>query len=171
MSPGFRKFALSVHLTFSIGWIGGVVAYLSLGIAAATSRDAQIVRAGWIAMELTGWFAIVPLAIASLVTGLIMALGTKWGLFRHYWVMAKLLINLFATVVLLAYMQTLRELSAITAETSLADLDAVRSPSPLLHAGAALTLLLVAMILAVYKPRGMTAYGQRKQREQRAVPR
>ena len=85
--------------------------------------------------------------------------------------MAKLLINLFATVVLLAYMQTLGELSEITAETSLADLDAVRSPSPLLHAGAAVTLLLVALTLAVYKPRGMTAYGQRKQREPRAVTR
>jgi hypothetical protein len=45
----------------------------------------------------------------------------------------------------------------------------VRSVSPVLHAALALLLLLTATTLAVYKPRGMTPYGQRKQREQRAA--
>lgn len=84
MTPRLRKFALTVHLTFSVGWIGAVVAYLALVIAAMVSQDAQTVRAAWIAMELIGWFIIVPLALASLLTGLVMSLGTKWGLFRHY---------------------------------------------------------------------------------------
>jgi len=44
----------------------------------------------------------------------------------------------------------------------------VRTSSPVLHAAAALLLLLVATVLAVYKPRGMTRYGQRKQHEHRA---
>jgi hypothetical protein len=48
-------------------------------------------------------------------------------------------------------------------------LEPATSESPLIHTGAALALLLVAMILAVYKPRGMTAYGQRKQRERAAT--
>jgi hypothetical protein len=51
-----------------------------------------------------------------------------------------------------------------------ADLLGLRNPSPVVHAGGALLLLLVAATLSVYKPRGMTRYGQRKQREQRAVP-
>ncbi len=54
MTPRLRKFALAAHLTFSVGWIGAVVAYLALGVAAVTSQDAQTVRAAWIAMELTG---------------------------------------------------------------------------------------------------------------------
>jgi hypothetical protein len=40
---------------------------------------------------------------------------------------------------------------------------ACKTPSPVLHAAAALLLLLTATVLAVYKPRGMTRYGWRKQ--------
>ncbi len=99
MTPGLRKFVLTEHLTFSVGWIGAVVAYLALGVSAVTSQDAQTVRAAWIAMELTGWFAIVPLALAALLTGLVMSLGTPWGLFRHFWVLISLLLTILATVV------------------------------------------------------------------------
>ena len=56
-------------------------------------------------MELTGWYVIVPLCLASLVTGLVMSLGTRWGLFRHYWVLAKLLITIVAMLILFAYMK------------------------------------------------------------------
>ena len=78
MKSGLRKFALSVHLTVSVGWIGAVVAYLALGVAAVQSGSVDTVRAAWTGMELIGWYVIVPLAVASLVTGVIMALGTKW---------------------------------------------------------------------------------------------
>jgi hypothetical protein len=104
MPPGLRKFTLAIHLACSVGWIGGVVAYLALGLAAATSQDAQTLRAAWIAMDVTGWYAIVPLALASLLTGLLMALGTKWGLFRHYWVLISLVLTVIAAGVLLLHM-------------------------------------------------------------------
>src|ERR1051325_9707583 len=87
MAPGLRKLVLTVHLSFSVGWIGAVIAYLVLGVSATTSKDAETVRAAWIAMELTGWSAIVPLALGSLLTGILIALGTPWGLFRYYWVL------------------------------------------------------------------------------------
>jgi hypothetical protein len=87
MKPRVRKFALSAHLTVSIGWIGAVLVYMALGIAAISSGNVATVRAEWTAMELTGWYVIVPLALASLLTGLVMSFGTKWGLFRHYWVL------------------------------------------------------------------------------------
>jgi hypothetical protein len=171
MTPGLRKLALTAHVTSSVGWLGAVAGFLALAVAGLTSQDAQTVRAAYLTMELTGWFVLVPLALASLLTGLVQALGTTWGLFRHYWVLFKLLINLFATIVLLLYMQTLGDLADVAAETTLSsdDLDVLRSPSPVLHAGAALLLLLAATTLAVYKPRGMTRYGQRKLDEQRTV--
>jgi hypothetical protein len=124
-------------------------------------------------MELLGWYALVPLAIASLLTGLVQSLVTPWGLFRHYWVVFKLLINLFATIVLLLYTQTLDYFADVAAATSSlsGDPSRLRSTSPLLHAGLALLLLLVATMLAVYKPRGLTPYGQRKQRSQSTVSR
>ncbi|HEV3479789.1 MAG TPA: hypothetical protein VG144_10125 [Gaiellaceae bacterium] len=81
-----------------------------------------------------------------------------------------LLINLFATIVLLLYTQTLDYFADVAAATSSSsgDLSRLRNTSPLLHAGLALLLLLVATTLAVYKPRGLTPYGQRKQRERPA---
>ncbi len=85
--------------------------------------------------------------------------------------MAKLVINVFATIVLLMYMQTLDYRGGLAAATTTvsSDLSRLRSPSPVLHAGAAPPLLLVATTLSVYKPRAMPGYGQRKQRHQRAA--
>jgi hypothetical protein len=171
MSPGLRKFVLTAHVTSSVGWIGAVLGSLALAIAGLTGQDAQVVRAAYLMLELTGWYVLVPLSLASLITGLVMSLGTAWGLFRHYWVLIKFLINVFANIVLLMYMRTLGHLADVAAETTLSggDLSGLRSTSPVLHAGAALLLLLVAVVLSVYKPRGMTRYGRRKQREQRTA--
>ncbi|NNU85417.1 DUF2269 domain-containing protein [Geobacillus sp. BMUD] len=170
MTHGLRKFALTAHVTSSVGWLGAVVGFLAIVVAALTSKDAQTVRAAFIAMELTGWFAIVPLALASLLTGLVMSLGTPWGVFRHYWVLFKLLLTILATIVLLLNMQTVSFLAGVAAETGSVDLGGLRGAlrGELLHAGGGLLVLLVTTILSVYKPRGMTRYGWRKQHEQRA---
>src|SRR5829696_2436284 len=58
-------------------------------------------------MQVTAWTVLVPLALASLVTGLLQSLTTRWGLFRHYWVVVKQLIAVLATAVLLMYTETL----------------------------------------------------------------
>jgi hypothetical protein len=171
MSPLLRKLALTVHLAFAVGWIGAVVAFLALVVAAMTSQDVQRLRAAWIAMELTGWFAIVPLAIGSLLTGLVMALGTPWGLFRHYWVLISLVLTILAAGILLGNMQAVSFFAGLAAETQGTDVGALRAGlrSELLHAGVGLLVLLVIQVLNVYKPRGMTPYGRRKQYEQRTV--
>ena len=164
MTPSLRKFALTVHLTFSVGWIGAVVAYLALVVAAMTSEDAQPLRAAWLAMELIGWYVIVPLALASLLTGFVMSLATPWGLFRHYWVLSSLVLTILATVVLLQHMETVSFFAGIAAETDSADVGGLRGGlrGELLHAGVGLLVLLVIEVLNVYKPQGMTAYGRRK---------
>lgn len=119
-------------------------------------------------MELLGWFVLVPLSFASLFTGLIQSLGTKWGLFQHYWVLFKLLITVVSTIILLAYMETLSYLAGVAAEAiwSTADLHGLAG-SPVIHSSAALLVLLIATTLSIYKPQGMTPYGWRKQRELR----
>jgi hypothetical protein len=166
MSPGLRKVVLTAHVMASVGWLGAVGGALALAVVGVTSDDAQTVRGAYVALDVLAWFVLVPLALASLATGLVQSLGTAWGLFRHYWVLAKLAINVFATMVLLLYTQTLGHLADVAAETSNADeLDELRDVSPALHAGAALLLLGVATVLAIYKPRGITPYGWRKERE------
>ena len=169
MSPAVRKLALTAHVTASVGWLGAVTGFLALAVAGLLSENAETVRAAYLAMGLTGSLVIVPLSFASLLTGLVESLGTKWGLFRHYWVVAKLLINIFANVVLLMYMPTLTYLAreASRAHFSSADLSALRDPSPVLHSSAALILLLLATVLGVYKPRGLTRYGWRKSQQLR----
>ncbi|CAN5553842.1 hypothetical protein BH20ACT19_BH20ACT19_07370 [soil metagenome] len=165
MAPPLRKLALTTHVVSSVGWLGAVAVFLGLSIAGMTSQNPETVRAAYLAMESIGLFVLVPFSIASLITGLVQSLGTKWGLFRNYWVLAKLLINLVASLILLMYTQTLAALAEIASTN--ADLGLLRSPSPVLHAVGGLVLLLAAAALSVYKPRGMTRYGWRKQQEQR----
>ena len=167
MTPRLRKFALSAHLTFSVGWIGAVLAYLALGVGAVTSQDVQTVRAAWIAMELTGWYVIIPLAVVSLLTGLLMALGTKWGLFRYYWVLFSLALTILSTVVLLLHMPTVSLIADEAQEAEGASLGGLGGD--LLHPGIGLVVLLVIQALNLYKPPGMTRYGWRKQQEQQAL--
>jgi hypothetical protein len=160
MTPRVRKFALTTHVVSSVGWLGAIVAFLALALAGLSSQDAQMVRAVYLAAEPITWFVIVPLALASLLTGIVQAFGTTWGLFRHYWVVFKFLIAVVATIVLLMYTQTVSFFADVAAEPT-ADLRELRSPTFVLHSGAALLLLLAATVLAVYKPRGMTPYGRR----------
>jgi hypothetical protein len=172
LTPRLRRLTLTTHVTASVGWLGAVMAFLALSVAGLTSQDPQTVQGAYVAMELTGWVVLVPLSLASLATGLVCSLGSAWGLVRHYWVMFKLVINLVATIVLLLYMQTLQHLGDVAAAAmalSVTGLRGLSDPSPALHATAALLLLLAATTLAIYKPRGMTRYGQRTQHRQRPL--
>jgi hypothetical protein len=161
MAPGARRLALVAHVGSSVGWLGAVVTSLAIGVAGLVSGDGETVRAAYLLLAPIGWYALLPLSVASLLTGLIQSLGTTWGLLRHYWVVAKLLLNLIATGVLLLYTRTLRYLADLaSAAVSPAQVEQLRDPSPVVHAVAAVLLLLVALVLSIYKPRGLTAHGQ-----------
>jgi hypothetical protein len=171
MSPGVRKFALVAHVTASVGWLGAVGAFLALAVTGLTSQNLPIVRGSYVAMELIGWCVIVPLSFAALLSGLIQSLGTTWGLFRHYWVLIKLVIAVFATALLLLHMQPISYAGGSAAQATLSsdDLRGLRMQI-VADAVAALFVLLVATTLSVYKPKGLTPYGWRKQRAERANP-
>ena len=169
MRPRLRKFALASHITLAVGWIGAVAGYIALDVAAATSQDAQTLRAAYLAMELIAWYVIVPLALASLLSGLVMSLGTKWGLFRHYWVLISLLLTIIATVVLLMETQTISYFADRAADSTTSGDELRALGSTLVHSVGGTVVLLVILVLNVYKPRGMTRYGWRKQQEERKV--
>jgi len=167
MTPSLRKLVLSVHLTFSVGWIGAAAGYIGLGVAAVRSQDDVIVRAAWTAMELTGWFVIVPLAVLSLLTGVVMAIGTKWGLLRHYWVVISFVLTTFSVVILVLHMPSVSATAELAQTAEGAALEALGGD--LGHPAIGLAILLVVQVLNVYKPRGMTRYGWRKQHELSAL--
>ena len=164
MRPSVRKLVLAAHLTFSVGWVGAAGAYVMLAAAAQWTDDPETVRGAWISMELVGWYVVVPLALGSLITGLAMALGTRWGLFRHYWVIFSLALTSFAAIVLLLHMPTVTS-TADRARAADASTLAVLG-GDLAHPSIGLVILLVVLVLNVYKPRGLTSYGQRKHKEQ-----
>lgn len=169
MSQAWRKLTLTTHIAASVGWIGAITGFLALTVVELSSQNVLMVRGTLLSMNVIAWFIIVPLSLASLLTGLILALFTRWGLLRHYWVLAKLLINLLASIIVLMYVQALGSLANMAAASTVsgAELLSLRGIDSVLHSGAALLALLVATALSVYKPRGMTRYGQRKQNEQR----
>jgi len=173
MRQRLRKLALTVHISLAVGWIGGVAAYLVLVFAAMTTQESQTLRAAWIAMELIGWYLIVPLAVTSLLSGLVMSLGTPWGLLRHYWTLISLLLTLIATTVLLQHMQTVSFFAQVAADVGGSDVGGLRGAllGELLHAGVGLLVLLAIEALNVYKPKGMTAYGRRRASEIASVSR
>lgn len=170
MTPFFRKFALTAHVTSSVGLLGAIAAFLALAITGLTSGDVQTLCAVYLAMELVARFVIVPMSFASLLTGLVQSLGTPWGLFQHYWVLVKLLLTVFATIVLLVKMELIGYTARLAAATTLPQADLRAAGIQLMvHATGGLLVLLVPMALSVYKPRGRTRYGRRKQHEQRAA--
>jgi hypothetical protein len=172
MTPHLRKFALTAHIISSVGWLGAVASFLALAVAGLTSTDAQMARAASLGMELSAWYVIVPLAFGSLLTGLVVALGTPWGLFRHYWVLVKLLLTVPTTLLLLVHTRPIGRLARLAtgmtwyaAEAGPLQIQVVRD------AAFAAAVLLATTTLSVYKPWGRTRYGRRKlQRERREEP-
>jgi hypothetical protein len=168
MSPGLRKAALTAHVTSSIGWFGAVAAFLALALAGLFSQNPELVRAAYLVMGVTTWDVIVPLALVSLLTGVVSSLFTRWGLFRYYWVLLKLVITILITLILLVHTQFIERLSGAAAKAAVlgADLSGAQRQMVIASA-AALVVLLALTVLSVYKPRGITPYGGRKLDEQR----
>lgn len=166
MPPRVQKAALVGHVTSSVGWLGAVAAFLVLAVVTLHTADATTSRSLYVAMEVLGKGVLLPLAVASLLTGLVQSLGSPWGLFRHWWVIVKLALTLLSTLVLVAYTTTLTAL-ADAARDPAGHLGLLPSASPVLHSGAAIAVLLAAAALSVFKPKGLTHHGWRKQQEAR----
>jgi hypothetical protein len=162
MTSGVRRVALTTHITTSIGWLGAVVAFLALALAGLASGDSQAVRAAYISMHVITWFVIVPFCVASFLTGVVEGVGTPWGLFRHYWVVVKLLLTTCATFLLLLHTRPIDQVVALAQRAILTGADVRPLRLQLVgDASAALFVLLMTTMLSVYKPWGMTPYGLR----------
>jgi hypothetical protein len=176
MTPALRKLTITAHVAFSVGWLGATAAFLVLSIAGLTSHDAEVVRGAYLSMDLISRFIIIPLCFAAVVTGLLQALGTPWGLFRYYWIVLKFGLAILATLALLLHQfvvvaEAAKRVSGATAQTLFsADLGPLKTElvrAPIL----AILLLLVVTTLGVYKPWGLTRYGLRKQQQRGKVQR
>lgn len=175
MTPALRKLNLTAHIGFSVAWIGAAAAFFILAIASLNRNDTALVRGAFLSMNLICLYSIIPLSLAALGTGLIQSLGTRWGLFRNYWVSAKLLLTVLSIAILLhhqfeAMARGVQLVSAAAAGTlPRAQLDSIGFV--LLRAsGLGIGVLLLVTVLSVYKPWGLTPYGKRKLEERLRLP-
>lgn len=150
MRPPLRKLVLSLHITTSVGLLGAVAAFLALAITGLAATDMGTAHGAYFAMERLTTLVIVPLAVVMLLVGLIQSLGTRWGLFQHYWILFKLALALLAIGVLLLQLSTI---AALSTASDLAPLATARF-SMVLHSAGGNAVLLLATALSVYKPRG-----------------
>ncbi|MBB3111795.1 hypothetical protein FHS18_003863 [Paenibacillus phyllosphaerae] len=167
MTQGIRKFTLTVHITTSVGWLGAVAVFLALATTGLISENDQLVRSSYIVMDVITKSVILPLSIASLISGVIQSLGTKWGIFRHYWVVVKLILTIIAAIVLILQLEPISYIAAQAYGSPLTSgsFHEVRL-SLVVHAVGGIVVLLSIIALSVFKPRGITRYGWRKQLEQ-----
>ncbi len=167
MRPGSRRLALTAHVTVSVGWGGAVAAFLALAVTGLLTAEAA--RGAYLALEVVATYVIVPLAVATLASGVVSSVTTAWGLFRHYWVVVKLGVTVVAVVVLLLQLPLIAYLADAARVAAPFDAKAREARRSLVvHSGAGLLVLLVPTVLGVYKPRGLTPYGARTSRTARS---
>jgi hypothetical protein len=171
MSPALRKLTLAVHIAVSVGWVGAVAAYIALDVTAFASQDPATLRGAYLGMDLIVRLAIVPLAIAALLTGLVVALGTPWGLFHHWWVVISLGLTIVATIVLLIETRTIAHHASVAADPLATSGELAALGSTIVHSVGGILVLLLVLVLNVLKPSGLTPYGWRKKMERRAAAR
>jgi hypothetical protein len=168
MTPPQRTLALSLHVVASVGWLGAVAAFLAVALAGLTRTDVQMARASCLAMQTLMWMVIVPLCFASLATGLVSSLGTRWGLFRHYWVVVKLGVTAISTVILMMHARIADLVASVALQPRFSPGDAFDARVQLaVDAALAIAALLCNTALATWKPRGMTRHGWRATAEAR----
>ncbi|MET9656114.1 DUF2269 domain-containing protein [Streptomyces sp. NPDC006510] len=150
-----RRSLLVAHVAVSVSWLGLTVGPLTLGMAAFSTADPATAQAATRAMKIFGDWLVVPVALSSLFSGLLLALGTPWGLARHRWVWTKFWLTLI-TVALSVF--SLRPGIDEAAARGAVDIDLVVAPSV-----ATATYLFITAI-SVLKPWGPTRRGHRLRR-------
>lgn len=162
-----RKFVRATHVAVSAGWLGLVVAMLTLGISAATASHPTFVLACYAMMERIGGAVIPFFAVATLLTGIVLSVATPWQLFQYWWIVVKLVlaVAVIATSVTLTGDWVQRAV-AQAADVSRAGVNA-GWPAWLVVAGSAIHLVFLwaATTISVDKP-----WGRIKRRQRSAVP-
>lgn len=156
-----RRALLVVHVVVSVGWLGLTLGVLTLGLAGRFSGDAATMRAAYLALGVLGDWLLVPVSLLSLLSGVWLGLGTRWGLLRHRWVLVKLVLTVAAVAAtVLALRPRISSAAGDAAQGRLpeaaAATDLVVAPS------VALALYVFVTAVSVLKPWGPTARGRRQ---------
>jgi uncharacterized membrane protein len=154
LSPRARKCVLAVHVIASLALIGSSASTVGLALIAAGTEPASDAHALYTAARTLVYALAIPFMVVALVTGIVLGLGTRWGVLRHSWVVAKL--GLLVAVILngaLVIHPLIGELIDATSARPAADAGTAEWAMP---AAAALNIVFVtaSATLAIFKPGG-----------------
>ncbi|MET9516193.1 DUF2269 domain-containing protein [Streptomyces sp. NPDC002994] len=147
-----RRALLVTHVAASVGWLGLTVGLLALGITAYTTESPAITQAAYTSMKVFGDWLLAPVALLSLATGLVLSLGTPWGLARHRWVWVKFWLTLITGA---ATIFALRPEISAAAALGIPDSSLVAAPI------VASSAYFFMTAISVLKPWGLTRRGRR----------
>ncbi|ALL79842.1 hypothetical protein AD006_30090 (plasmid) [Pseudonocardia sp. EC080610-09] len=156
MSPRSRKTLLVAHVVVSVGWLGAATAMMTLALRGLVSTD-PIVRVS--AYETMHYFDLpvnAPLSISMLITGILCSVLTPWGLIRHWWVLAKLVLS--AGLLLAIPFLSAHRLRELTETIPAATEPAGTAAEVLAISITGVTVLTAVTVLSVFKPWGRTRW-------------
>lgn len=88
LTPTGRAWLKGFHILFTSIWVGAMICLLLLHLFAAPSTASQIHMVWRIFKHIDDW-VIIPSAMGSLFTGLLISWWTAWGFFKWRWVTLK----------------------------------------------------------------------------------
>jgi hypothetical protein len=150
-----RRSVLVVHLASAGAWLGIDVVMAVLVFTALGSDDDRTKALSFRALELVAVGPLLAAGLVCLLSGVLLGLGSRYGLVRYWWVAVKLVLNLVLTgLVLVSLAPQVADAAArarqfdagVPAPLGVGDLIFPPIVSP--------TALLLAMVLAVFKPWG-----------------
>lgn len=150
-----RKLLLTLHVVAAGAWLGLDVGFAVLACTALATDDPHTASVAYQALRIVAVWPMLTAGLVSLVTGVLLGIGTKYGLVRYWWVAVKLVINVvFVLLITFALRPGLGRVAS-AARRLVAD-PATEIPYPNLVGPLVVgpTLLLVATVLSVVKPWG-----------------
>jgi hypothetical protein len=169
MSRGRRKLVLTLHVITSVGWLGAAIAMTILLVAGFITRNPVLRHAAFTFMHVYDLTIMIPLGYLALVTGVLLSVGTNWGLLKHWWIVTKLVLTI-AVLAFAGFFTSGWVLGAVarTAEDPMADLGAL-AVQLAVNFAAFNVVFWTTTIISIYKPWGPTPRGKRKLAEQAAA--
>ena len=150
LSPRVRKAIVAAHTLVAVGWFGIVLAKLVLEIVAVSMADQSVARAGYLFMGTLDRAVFPPAAVATLISGIVLSVGTAWGLFRHWWIVVKLVLTIGVVLTGIVFVGAWTEQTVAATDAELGAASLWLIGSAVVHA----LMLGAATVISVFKPWG-----------------